>query len=329
MTDRTTRAVEGADRLEAAADTTDSAPISRRRFLAGVGATSVLAATGLLGAACTKTHPTGGAPKAAGAPSTLERARKAGKITVGYAGEAPHSFLKDGKLEGSAIAIDGAVYRELGIPKIDGVLVSFGQLIPGLKAGRFDAVSADMSILPDRCKEVAFSEPTFRYTTALMVAKSNPKGLTDLDSAKAKNARVCVMAGAIEGSYAKRLGIDATVVDDAQGGMDALVAGRFDAFALTAVSLNWMAKQQPTAPVEVTPSFVQVIDGVPQVGAGGATFRKEDEDLVAAFNSKLAPITHDKERYLSLTKQFGYTEAEMPNPKFTTAILCKGVPRST
>lgn len=283
-----------------------------RRAAAAVGLAAALGAT----AACSTTD----------AGETLDEATDSGTITVGYAGEAPHSFVdENGELTGSAIAIDSAVYEELGIDTVDGTLVNFGDLIPGLKAGHFDAVSANMSILPERCEEVAFSEPTFRYTTALMVPEGNPMDLTDLDSAKEAGAKVAVMGGAIEGSYAEDLGMDATTVDDAQTGMEAVTSGRVDAFALTAVSLNWMKKQQPDAPVEVTESFVQVIDGVPQEGAGGATFNKEDTELVEAFNDKLTEITGDKEKFLELTEPFGYTEAEIPDPELTTEILCEGI----
>ncbi|WP_235174597.1 transporter substrate-binding domain-containing protein [Tomitella biformata] len=254
----------------------------------------------------------------------MKKAQDAGKITVGYAGERPHSFKDGDKVTGAAIAIDGAAYKELGIDQLDGVLVDFGGLIPGLKAGRFDAVSADMSILPKRCQEVAFSTPTFRYTTALMTPAGNPLGLMNLDDAQAAGVTVAVMAGALEGSYCEKLGINSVAVDTAQDGMDAVASGRVDAFALTGVTLHYMKKQQPDAPVDVMPSFVQVLDGVPQVSGGAATFRTEDTSLVDAFNEKVRGIVTDKDRYLSLVSEFGFSETEMPDPSWTTEKFCNG-----
>ncbi len=287
---------------------------SRRGFLAGTGAAGLIAATGFTMSGC----------GSSGSGDTLKKAQDAGKITVGYAGERPHSFKEGDKVTGAAIAIDGAAYKELGIDKVEGVLVDFSGLIPGLKAGRFDAVSADQSILPDRCKEAAFSTPTFRYTTALMTPPGNPMGIMNLDEAKDKGAKVAVMSGALEGGYCKDLGIESVTVDTAQDGMDAVVAGRVDALALTGVTLHYMKKQQPDAPVDVTPSFVQSIDGVPQISGGAATFRKEDTDLVDAFNEKVRPIVTNKERYLSLVSEFGFSEAEMPDPDWTTQQFCDG-----
>ncbi|MDN5757661.1 MAG: transporter substrate-binding domain-containing protein [Tomitella sp.] len=286
---------------------------SRRNFLAGAGTVSLIAATGFTVSGCSSDS-----------GDTLKKAQDAGKITVGYAGERPHSFKEGDKVTGAAIAIDGAAYKELGIDKVEGVLVDFSGLIPGLKAGRFDAVSADQSILPNRCKEAAFSTPTFRYTTALMTPPGNPMGIMNLDEAAAKGAKIAVMSGALEGGYCKDLGIESVTVDTAQDGMDAVTAGRVDALALTGVTLHYMKKQQPDAPVDVTPSFVQSIDGVPQISGGAATFRKEDSDLVDAFNEKVRPIVTDKDRYLSLVSEFGFTEAEMPDPEWTTQQFCDG-----
>ena len=74
----------------------------------------------------------------------------------------------------------------------------------------------------------------------------------------------------------------------------------------------------------MTPSFVAVIDGVPQVGAGGTVFRTDDQDLLDAYNSELEKITSDPEKYLSIVGEFGFTEEELPDPELTTEDLCAG-----
>ncbi|MBR7552251.1 transporter substrate-binding domain-containing protein, partial [Mycobacterium tuberculosis] len=74
------------------------------------------------------------------------------------------------------------VFKNLGVDNVEGVNPEFGSLIPGLNAERFDAISAGMSILPERCEQAAFSEPEFNYTTALMVEEGNPMNLTDMQS---------------------------------------------------------------------------------------------------------------------------------------------------
>ena len=256
--------------------------------------------------------------------SLLERLQDQVPVTVGFAGEAPYSFEENGELTGATVALHREIFGNLGIDTVEGQNADFGALIPGLQANRFDVVSAGMSILPERCEQAAFSEPEFNYTTALMVPEGNPMGLTDLQSVLDSGARLSTMTGAIESDYAAQMGIDNTQVATPQDGMDAVTSGRADAFALTAISLNWMANNNPDAPVEVTESFVAEIDGVPQVGAGGTVFRTDDQELLDAYNEELAKITSDPEKYLEIVGEYGFTAEELPDPELTTADLCAG-----
>src|SRR3546814_5731520 len=75
-----------------------------------------------------------------------------------------------------------AVLKKMGIPEVDGVLTEFGSLIPGLKAGRFDIIAAGMFITPARCKEVAFSKPSYGIGQAFLVKEGNPQSLKDYAS---------------------------------------------------------------------------------------------------------------------------------------------------
>lgn len=254
----------------------------------------------------------------------LQSLKDKGTVTVGFAGEAPYSFQENGELTGATVALHREIFSNLGIETVEGVNADFGALIPGLQANRFDVVSAGMSILPERCEQAAFSEPEFMYTTALMVAEGNPMDLSAMQSVADSGARLATMTGAIESDYATDLGIDSMQVATAQDGMDAVTSGRADVFALTAISLNWLANNNPDAPVEVTESFVAEINGERQVGAGGTVFRTDDQELLDAYNEELEKITSDEEKYLSIVGEFGFTAEELPDPELTTADLCAG-----
>ena len=288
---------------------------SVRRRSKGVVAAVVVAGLALTGCTSTDTDDDS---------SLLQTLQERGSVTVGFAGEAPYSFMEDGELTGATVALHREIFGNLGIETVEGVNADFGALIPGLQANRFDVVSAGMSILPERCEQAAFSEPEFNYTTALMVEEGNPMNLTDMQSVADSGARLATMTGAIESDYATELGIDSMQVATPQDGMDAVTSGRADVFALTGISLNWMKNNNPDAPVEVTQSFVAEINGVPQVGAGGTVFRTDDKDLLDAYNEELAKITSDPEKYLSIVGEFGFTEEELPDPELTTADLCAG-----
>ncbi|HLS15959.1 MAG TPA: transporter substrate-binding domain-containing protein [Beutenbergiaceae bacterium] len=262
----------------------------------------------------------------AGGGGLLEELQDEGTITVGFAGEAPYSYEEDGELTGATVAMHEEIFGAMGIDNVEGELTDWDALIPGLNAGRFDAIAAGMSILPDRCAQASFSEPEFMYTTALMVPEGNPDNLTDIDSVveAGDSVQMAAMSGAIEADYAEDLGIDAMLVQGPQDGMDAINAGRADVFALTGISLNYMADNNPDAGVEVTESFVQVIDGVEQVGAGGTVFRDEDTELLDAYNEELATIVEDEETYLGVVGDFGFTAEERPTGELSTEQLCEG-----
>ena len=143
-------------------------------------------------------------------PSTLAQAKSRGVIRVGYANEAPYAYQdpKQGRLTGEAPEIARHLFHKMGIEKIEGVLTEFGALIPGLKAKRFDVIAAGMYITPQRCNEVAFSNPTYGIGEGLIVKKKNPKNLHSYeDIARTDTARLGIVAGTIELRYARALGI--------------------------------------------------------------------------------------------------------------------------
>ncbi|MGO2361487.1 MAG: transporter substrate-binding domain-containing protein [Brachybacterium tyrofermentans] len=298
---------------------------NRRTFFRGTGLVLSAAALGGSLAACSQTSTGGGGGDSSdgGGGDLLSKLQEAGKITVGFAGEAPYSFDDNGDLTGATVAMHREIFGELGIDTVEGKVTDWNSLIPGLNAGQFDAVSAGMSILPERCAEAAFSEPEFQYTTALMVPKGNPEKLENMDSFVDSGLKVATMSGAIESTYAKDLGLESIEVGGPQDGVDAVTSGNADAFALTAISLNWLADNSNTD-LEVTPSFVAEIDGVKQVGAGGTVFRKEDTSVLDAYNEKLAEIISDPERYLSIVGEFGFSEEELPPEDMTAETRGSG-----
>lgn len=254
----------------------------------------------------------------------LEELKEDGKITVGFAGEEPYSFEKDGELDGATIALHEEIFPKLGIDEVEGVKTEWNSLIPGLNAGDFDVISAGMSILPDRCKQASFGDPEILYTTALMVPKGNPNNLKDLQDVKKGKVKLATMTGAIETDYAKDLDIESIEVGSPEDGMDAVERGRADAFALTGISLRTMAEDEKNSKIEVTEPFVAVVDGKEQVGAGATVFRDEDSDLRDAYNEELKKITESEEKYEEVIGDYGFTDDERPKGDLTTEALCDG-----
>lgn len=295
-----------------------------KKFRRTAALTAAVGAAALGLAACSQTGG-GGGGEGGGGDSLLSQLQESGTVTVGINGEAPYSYIgDDGKPTGATIAIANKIYGELGIDNVEATKVAWDSLIPGLNAGRFDMVSAGMSILPDRCAQAAFAHPTIMYTTALLVPKGNPMDLHNLHDVKDSGAKLAIEAGAIEDGYADDLGIDTLKMQSPQDGMDAVISGRVDVFALTAISLNTLVEKNADKPIEATEPFIAVVNGKKQVGAGAAVFRKENDTLREAWNEKLDEIVGSSQNYEDTIGEFGFGEPWRPPKDLTTEQLCNG-----
>lgn len=247
-------------------------------------------------------------------------------ITVGIAGEVPYSYLNDdGDPEGATVALAERIFGDMGY-EVDAELVDWDNLIPGLKAERYDAISAGMSITPDRCAEAAFAEPEIMYTTALLVEEGNPYDVQDLDDVleaqeAGEDITLATLTAGIEAGYATDLGLDYDGVGSADEGLEMVQGGRADVFAMTAISLNQMGEDADG--VEVTDPFVQEIDGVLQYGAGSTVFRQDDTETLDEYNEHLAQLKSDGELG-DILSEYGFTDAEVPPEDMNTESLCEG-----
>ncbi|ALM86715.1 ectoine/hydroxyectoine ABC transporter substrate-binding protein EhuB [Bordetella sp. N] len=263
-------------------------------------------------------------------PDTLAAARAKGEIRVGYANEAPFAYMdsRTNKVTGESVEIARVVMQRLGIRHVDAVLTEFGSLIPGLNAGRFDIIAAGMYVTPDRCKQVAFSDPTYGVGAAFLVPTHNPRNLHSYeDLARDGDAKLGIVVGAIEGDYAAAVGVPAdrmVVFPDAVSALTGVQVGRADAYAATALTLNHLlGKLPPDGGLERAQPFSNpVVDGKPVRGYGAYAFRKEDQPLADAFNAELKRFIGTP-AHRRLVAPFGFTDKELPQG-MTAARLCAG-----
>ncbi|TFE23452.1 ectoine/hydroxyectoine ABC transporter substrate-binding protein EhuB [Cohnella luojiensis] len=249
--------------------------------------------------------------------TTLAKAQREGFISVGFANERPYAYATpDGKLTGEAVEISRKILSNLGIQEMDGVLTEFGSLIPGLKAKRFDMITAGMFITPERARQVAFANPEYSIGEAIAVKKGNPLNLHSYEDIKANpKAKVAVMVGAIEVEYLKNVGVaDSQIltVPDQPSAISALQSGRADAITMTGPSLQAMLDSAKDNKIERVMDFTQpVIEGKSVRGYGAAVFRIGDDDFREAFNAELQKLKESGE-LLEILKEFGFTEQELP-----------------
>ncbi|MEX0789381.1 MAG: ectoine/hydroxyectoine ABC transporter substrate-binding protein EhuB [Actinomycetota bacterium] len=257
----------------------------------------------------------------------LERARSEG-IRIGFANERPYGYENDqGEPDGEAPAVARAVLERMGITEIDSVVVEFGALINGLRAERYDMVAAGMFITEERASQALFTDPDYCATSAFGVPEGNPEGLTDYASVAANpDVTLGVLTGAVEVGYAEAAGIPADQLsrfDSTADMVDALRAGRIDAFSLTAITVREQVAN--LAGFEATEGFVPVVDGEEQLGCGGFVFRFDDKEFRDAFNEELLAM-READEVLPLVEEFGFTSAETEAAKGVTVEDLVGQP---
>lgn len=257
---------------------------------------------------------------------TWDKIEARGVIRVGYANEAPYAYLdpQQNRLTGEAPEIARILLARLGVAEIEGVLTEFGSLIPGLKAGRFDMIAAGMYITPERCREIAFSNPTYQMREAFIVRAGNPKKLHSYEDVVANGeVRLGLVSGTMEGRYAEAVGIPARQISmfpDVPSALSGISASRVDAFAGTALTVQDMLTKANDSGLERADPFTgPVIQGKEAIGYGAFAFRKEDQTLRQRINGELASFIGSAD-HLQAVRPFGFGPDHLPGPARAKAL---------
>jgi polar amino acid transport system substrate-binding protein len=296
----------------------EKSSLSRRGFLvrSSVLGAAALGAPALLSACASNSG-----------SDVLSKAKQAGFINVGIAGEIPYGYTNaSGRVTGEAPEVARAVFKNLGVPQIKAKQVDFDALIQSLDAGDFDMVAAGMDILPARCQHATFSVPDYQALVAFLVPQGNPKGVTTFADVKRTGVKIAGEVGAVESTYATESGVPSGQIQSFSTPdemLSAVKTGRVYAAMLTDISLKSLAKQNPGAGVEVTPGFKPTVNGKPQAEIGGFVFRSDESSLVSQFNSQLNKL-HASGQWTKITEPFGFTSANIPPANVTTKELCSG-----
>lgn len=251
---------------------------------------------------------------AAADQGVLAKLRKQGSMKIGIANNMPWSALNpDGTLSGIAPSIVTAVVSRLGIPKVEGVVVAYGELVPGLLAGRWDMVGASLTISPVRCKQVLFSDPFYRGDESQIIAflpgtvPNPPKSYTEVAARFEQigfvtgDAQIAFFQTAIAAAKS-----NATIVQfpDAQLLMEGLKTKRVPIVSADSKTIDMLQNQSGGFDI------AKVDNGQPNRGSGGA-FRREDTDLRDAFAAEFRALKKSGE-VARILKDNGYVY----DPKF-------------
>ncbi len=213
-------------------------------------------------------------------------AQSAKPLRLGTEGAyAPFNFIdKDGKVKGFDIEIGDALCAEMK-RKCEWVTQDWDGIIPALKAKKFDAIIASMSINEKRKQEVDFTD-RYYFTPGLMIARKGSGFKQNALTGKAVGVQVeTIHAQFMEARYK-----DVTLKQyktQEEANLD-LANGRLDVvMADSAVLEEWVKGNGGYDKFERVGDFIR--DPILGNGAGIAV-RKGEKDLVAAFNKALAAI---------------------------------------
>ena len=220
-------------------------------------------------------------------------------ISVGFSNEPPYAYMDtdSGELQGAAIDIATAVFEEMGITEMEGRLTDWAELIPGVQAGQYDAITAGMAILPDRCETALFANPEMQYGEGLVVAEGNPEEIYSYaDIADNPDITVALMSGTMQFDFLEQEGVDidnqVLSVADIPGQLAAVQSGNADVTAATENTLRAAYESLGSDEVEIVEEFEQPdIVGIPSYGA--VAFALDDEELRDAYNEALEVLIED------------------------------------
>lgn len=119
---------------------------------------------------------------------------------------APFNYTNaDGTLGGFDVEIANAICADMEVT-CDITAQDWDGIIPGLKAGKYDAIVAAMSVTPEREQQVSFTEPYFSNTLVFLAKKDSsfdPSDSSDINAHSIAAQRSTISSQWLENTYPK------------------------------------------------------------------------------------------------------------------------------
>lgn len=296
--------------------------LSRRGFLRGmmtVGAAGLAMPTIGLIEAC------GGTTSSSnGGNDLLSKLRKAGVVNIGLANDPPASIINpDGSVSGQGPVTVQKIMAKLGVPKVHGIVATFGDLVPGLQAGRWDMIGGVISVTKARCAIVQYTDP-FQFNGMEIawypaVVSQAPTSIGDVGK---RGLIVGFNAGSAYIKIAKDLGVQDGKIQqfpDTAALLEALKSKRIQVIISDTGSLL-------LTPDQVAKYPFQHLDYPPDGPfiAGALAFRKSDKTLYDAFERELKKMK-DSGQFDQIAQQFQFPALPADKKNLTPEQVCAKV----
>ncbi|WP_422308126.1 ABC transporter substrate-binding protein [Psychrobacter sp.] len=213
---------------------------------------------------------------------------------------APFNYTNaDGTLGGFDIEIANAICDDMKMT-CDIMAQDWDGIIPGLKAGKYDAIVAAMSVTPERAQQVAFTDPYFSNALVFLAKKDSrfdPSNSSDIDTHSIAAQRSTISSQWLEKAYPKA---NMKLYDTLSNAFLDLGAGRVDAMISDKLpAIEWLSSPSGSdyvlkgEEIDINDNFAIAV-------------RPNDKALQAKINTSLANIkangTYDKinQKYFAL-----------------------------
>lgn len=223
---------------------------------------------------------------------------------------APFNFTNaDGSLGGFDVEIAHALCEDMKV-KCDIVAQDWDGIIPGLKAGKYDAIVAAMSITPERAQQVSFTEPYFSNALVFLAkdgASFDPKNEADINAHSIAAQRSTISSQWFEKAYPKA---DMKLYDTLSNAFLDLGAGRVDAMISDKLpALQWLGSPSGKG-------FTIKGDDI-DINDHFAIATRPNEALTAKLNQSLAHIKANGTYDTIYQKYFSLNTAAQNKPAVT------------
>ena len=232
---------------------------------------------------------------------------------------APFNYTNaDGTLGGFDVEIANAICDDLQMT-CEIIAQDWDGIIPGLKAGKYDAIVAAMSVTPERAKQVAFTDPYFSNALVFLAKKDSsfdPANSSDIDAHSIAAQRSTISSQWLENAYPKA---DMKLYDTLSNAFLDLGSGRVDAMISDKLpALEWLGSASGSN-YAIKGDEIDINDNF------AIAVRPNDEALQTKINKSLANLksngTYDKinQKYFAVPAKVANTETVSTEPTVENA----------
>lgn len=222
---------------------------------------------------------------------------------------APFNYTNaDGTLGGFDIEIANAICADMQV-SCETIAQDWDGIIPGLKAGKYDAIVAAMSVTPEREQQVAFTDPYFSNTLVFLAKKDSsfdPSNSDDINAHSIAAQRSTISSQWLENAYPEA---NMKLYDTLSNAFLDLGSGRVDAMISDKLpAIEWLGSPSGS-------NYVLKGDEIDINDNFAIAVRPNDESLKTKINQSLANLksngTYDKinQKYFAVPAAASMSEA--------------------